>query len=286
MTQKILVLAATGNVGLPLVERLLEMGLAVKAASRDGRAVGTAEGVVFNYADPQTYPTAFDGARAVYVMTPAGYPDVQEAASSVIRYATARDVKVVLQTNIEVDFDEHNVYRAVEGLLRESGSRFVTLRPNWFMDNFRMFWLNDLQQGALTLPVGNARTAFIDVLDIAASAAMALTSDEFDGQTFTLTGPESLSYREAVAIFSSVLGRSIVFNDVAEEAFVQQLVGRGMPEKHALFFASVLDLVRRGAAEKISHDVERLAGRPARSLRQYVEDNRGVFTISSATAHR
>lgn len=40
ISQKILVLAATGNVGMPLVDRLLDIVLAVNAASRDGCAVG------------------------------------------------------------------------------------------------------------------------------------------------------------------------------------------------------------------------------------------------------
>jgi len=281
MSRKILVLAGAGNVGTPLVKELLRRGAAVRVATRSGRSVGAAEGVVFDYADSQTYAPAFDGVGCAYAMVPMGYP-VGEALSSVIRYGINIGVKVVLQTTIEVDLVEHSEYRPIEKLLRESNGEFAILRPGWFADNFHMFWARDIQLGTLALPVGDARTAFTDVRDIAESAAAVLTSNEFDGRTFTVTGPESLSYGEALDIFSSVLGRSIRYVNVTEYEFVQQTVGRGMPKESALYFLSVLNMVKQGGVAAVSDDVRRLTGRPARSLRQYVEDNRSEFTYKTA----
>lgn len=57
--------------------------------------------------------------------------------------------------------------------------------------------------------MGEGRTRFIDARDIAESAAGALTTDRFDGQAFTLTGPEALTYGDAAALLSTMLGKPI-----------------------------------------------------------------------------
>ena len=62
MSDKILVLGATGHVGTPLVSQLVAGGQAVKAASRHATPIAGAEAVRFDYADAST----FDAALAVY----------------------------------------------------------------------------------------------------------------------------------------------------------------------------------------------------------------------------
>jgi uncharacterized protein YbjT (DUF2867 family) len=44
--------------------------------------------------------------------------------------------------------------------------------------------------------MGNARTSFIDVRDVAAVATRTLTSPGHAGKTYELNGPEALTYGE------------------------------------------------------------------------------------------
>lgn len=273
MSQKILVLGATGNVGQPLVQALLARGQHVKAASRSGKPVAGAEGVVFDYARPETFHAAFDGVDRAYVMLPGGHVNSKELLLPVIQAAAARRVKVVLQTVFGVDADDAIPYRQVEIALERSGTPYVILRPNWFSDNFHNFWKAGIDHGQIALPAGTGKSSFIDVRDIAESAAVALTTDRFDGQSFNLTGPETVSYADAAQLLSEVAGKPVRYVPIDDSAFVEALTGAGVARDYADFLASIFHPVREGWTAAVTDHVQTLTGHAPRSLATYVRDN-------------
>lgn len=273
MSQKILVLGATGNVGQPLVRALLARGQHVKAASRSGKSVAGSEGVVFDYVRPDTFHAAFDGVDRAYVMLPAGHVNSKELLLPVIQAAADRDVKVVLQTVFGVDADDSIPYRQVELALEHSGTPYVILRPNWFSDNFHNFWKTGIDHGQIALPAGTGKSSFIDVRDIAESAAVALTTDRFDGQSFNLTGPEAISYADAAQLLSEVTGKPVRYVPIDDSAFVEALTGAGVARDYADFLASIFHPVREGWTAAVTDHVQTLTGHAPRSLATYARDN-------------
>jgi uncharacterized protein YbjT (DUF2867 family) len=281
MSGRILVLGATGQIGRNLIGELVAKGETVRAASRGGQPVGGAEGVRFDYTDHATHAAAFEGVDRVFALVPAGQLDSPGLLGPVIARAAAQGAKVVLMTAMGVDADESIPYRRAERLLEASGAPWVVLRPNWFMDNFHSYWLGDVKAGLVTLPAGEGKTSFIDARDIAASAAAALTSDRADGRAFNLTGPEALSYHEAVAVLAEVAGRPIAYRPSDDESFVARMVRGGMPEDYARFLAAIFHPVREGWAAGVTGDVEELTGRAPRSLRDYARDAAGVLAAAA-----
>ncbi|MFD2264422.1 SDR family oxidoreductase [Lacibacterium aquatile] len=277
MAGKILVLGASGNVGQPLVQALLAKGEAVKAASRSGKAIAGAEGVTFDYADPATFEAAFAGVDRVFVMSPAGYVNVRDLLLPVVEAAVARKVKIVLQSVFGVDADDSIPYRQMEIVLEKSGVPYVILRPNWFADNFHGYWKAGIDHGAIAVPAGNGKSSFIDVRDIADSAAAALTTSRFDGKAFNLTGPEAVGYGEAAALLSRVLGKPVAYQAIDDAAFVSLLTGAGVPADYANFLAAIFHPVREGWTSPVSEGVETLTGHKPRSLETYAQDNRAVL---------
>lgn len=277
MSGKILVLGAGGNVGRPLVRALLARGERVKAASRSGRAVDGAQGVVFDYANPDSFASAFEDVDRAYVMLPGGHMPSRALLAPVIEALAARQVKVVFQSVLGADADDSLPYRQVEQVLERSGTPFVILRPNWFADNFHTFWKAGIHQGQITLPAAQGRSSFIDVRDIADSAAAALTRADFDGQAFDLTGPQALDYAQAAGILGEVLGRPIRYQPITEAAFVAQLTGAGVPQDYALFLAAIFHPVREGETARVTDAVQALSGHAPRTLRTYAQDHRGDF---------
>jgi uncharacterized protein YbjT (DUF2867 family) len=273
MSGQILVFAANGNVGQPLVEALLAKGEQVKAASRAGKAVSGAQGVAIDMDDPSTFADAFTGVDRLFLLAPTGSLDITGRLLPVIEAAAARKVKVVLMTALGVDADDAIPYRQVELALERSGTPFVIVRPNWFADNFHTFWKAGIDHGVIAVPAADGKTSFIDTRDIAESAAAALTTDEFDGRAFNLTGPEALGYGEAAAILSRVTGKAIAYTPVSDDAFVGILTGAGVPEPYARFLASLFHPVREGWTARITGDVETLTGHAPRSLATYAQDN-------------
>ena len=273
MSHKILVLGATGNVGQPLVQTLLRQGQQVKAASRSAKPVAGAESVVFDYARPETFPAAFEGVDRAYVMLPTGYVNSKELLLSVIQAAAERHVKVVFQSAFGVDADDSIPYRQVEIALEKSGTPFVILRPNWFSDNFHTFWKAGIDHGRIAVPAAEGQSSFIDVRDIAESAAAALTTNRFDGQAFNLTGPEAVSYAKAAQILSEVICKPIAYTPIDDQTFIGMLIGAGVPGDYASFLASIFHPVREGWTAAVTDHVQLLTGKPPRSLATYVREH-------------
>ena len=273
MSKTILVLGSPGNVGVPLVRALAEAGATVRAASRKGSPVAGAIPVRFDYADPATFGPALDGADAVYVLAPTGTVDAPAVLNPVIDAAVERGAKVVLQTAFGVNTDDAIPLRQVERRLEGSGVPHVILRPNWFADNFHLFWVHDIRQGRIAVPAADGRSAFIDARDIALAAAGALTQSQFDGQAIDLTGPAALSYAEAAAVLSEATGRPIRYEPTDDPTFVANLVAGGVPSAYATFLAAIFYPVREGWTAAVTDGVERLSGRPGRTLADYARDN-------------
>ncbi|ENH4360518.1 SDR family oxidoreductase [Vibrio fluvialis] len=270
---KVLVLGASGHVGQPLVAELLAKGEQVKAASRSGQAFGAAEGVVFDFADPTTFDAAFDGVDRAYVMLPGGYVESKALLEPVIQAAAERNVKVVFQSVLGVDADDSIPYRQVEIALENSGVPYVILRPNWFADNFHTYWKAGIDQGVIGVPAGEGKSSFIDVRDIASSAAAALNTNRFDNQAFNLTGPEALSYAQAAQKISEALGKPVAYQAMEEGAFCDLLKSVGVPADYAEFLTSIFYPVREGWTAGVSDAVATLTGKAPRSLDEYIADH-------------
>ncbi|UJW75960.1 SDR family oxidoreductase [Rhizobium sp. SL42] len=273
MSNKILILGATGNVGAPLVKALIARGEKVKAASRSGKTVDGAKGVVFNYTDPSTFGPALDGVDRAYIMLASGSVDSIGLLMPVLEAAFARRVKVVFQSVFGVDADDSIPYRQIEIAIEKSGVPYVILRPNWFSDNFHTYWKAGIDHGQIAVPAGDGKSSFIDARDIAASAAAALTSTEFDGRAFNLTGPQAIGYAEAAAILAKTIGKPVGYSAISDEAFVSMLTGAGVPADYAGFLAAIFHPVREGWTAAVTSDVETLTGNAPRSVETYANDH-------------
>lgn len=273
MSGKILVLGANGNVGTPLVKALVAKGENVKAASRSGKPVEGAEGVAFDYSDPATFAAAFEGVDRAYIMLPGGYANAKDLLLPVVHSAIARKIKIVFQSVFGVEADDSIPYRQVEITIEKSGVPYVILRPNWFLDNFHTYWKAGIAHGTIAVPAGSGKSSFVDVRDIAESAAAALTTSRFEGRAFNLTGPEALGYADAATALSTAVGKPISYAAIDDEAFLAMLTGAGVPGDYANLLTAIFHPVREGWTAVVTDAVETLTGHPARSLQVYARDN-------------
>lgn len=282
MKQRILVLGSTGNVGKPLVQSLLSAGESVVAASRHADLANSQQNlqlVRFDYTDSSTFAPALENVDRVYVVGPAGLFAVHNILAPFLELAFQTPRKFVVQTADGVQFNDQAPLRQLELLVEASGHPYVFLRPNWFMDNFHTFWHAPIQaSGTIPLPAGDSRSAFIDVLDIADAASAALRSDQFNGQAFSLSGPESLTYTEAAEILSRNAGREIRYQHIEDAAFTRSMVEAGMPQDYAQFLTTLFSFVRQGAASQVTDAVQKITGQAPRTLEAYAQRYAGAFS--------
>ncbi len=277
----ILVTGATGNVGRPLVNELVNAGVRVRAVTRDPRASGLPP-------DVELVHSAFDGmagASAVFLNSRALGPDL---AATVDAARSAGVKRLVALSAINADDDDSRQpsrvrgdrNREVEQLVVASGLEWVSLRPTVFASNFAGMWSPQIRAGdVVSGPYADASTAVIVDADISAVAAAALLTDDLVGQRIPLTGPQALTNTELVATIGHVLDRPLHYHEVPTEVVRQRFVDLGFPAAFADAYMGLLaDTVERPAL--VTHEVDKILGRPATPFADWVADHRGLFANS------
>jgi uncharacterized protein YbjT (DUF2867 family) len=193
--------------------------------------------------------------------------------------------RAVLMTAMGVDVDPSIPFRQAELHLERSGLTWNVIRPNWFMQNFHTFWVHGIREtGAIMLPTGQAKGSFIDARDIAAVAAVLLTTDQFANQAFDLTGDEALDHDEVAEILTAELGRRIRYQEITPDAMRQGLLGAGLPAPYVEGMLGILEQFRLGRAARTTDAVSRITGRAARRFAAYARDYRGAFEAAGVVA--
>ena len=277
MSNTILVIGATGNVGRPLVSLLAEHGEPVRAATRHPETYSGPPGVEpveFDYARPETWAAALDGAGRLFLLSQGASHEPDQEMIPLLDQAKAAGVSyVVLMTAMGVDQSERGL-RRVELHLMASGMDYTILRPTWFMQNFTGY-MGDMikQQGGLYLPTGDGKNSLIDTRDIGAVAAAAFVEDGHAGKEYTLTSSDSLSYAEAMAVLSDVAGRTIPFVAITQDDARQGMTAAGMPAEDINLILFLYDGIRQGWYAPTAPDVADVLGRPPISFRQFAEEH-------------
>jgi uncharacterized protein YbjT (DUF2867 family) len=269
----VLVIGATGKTGRPLVETLAGRGVEVRAASRHP-APGPGTAVHFDWARRATWQPALAGVDALYVVGPYAEPDAPVLVRDLL--AAATDVRrVVLLSILGVDALPDVIPMAVwEQQVREFGLEWTILRPNWFMQNFGSLFAESLRDhGLLALPASDAAVSFVDTRDIAMVAAASLTEDGHAGNVYPLTGPEALTHDEVVALLAAAATRDLRYDPLAPDGFTDNLRTAGASSTVITWQSALFGLIRDGVNSPVTGTVERITGRPARTLKAYAEQS-------------
>ena len=282
MSHKILVTGASGNVGREVVKELRRLKQAVAAAAFNEAdaahipAVG-AETVLFDFGNPATYPQAFAGVSKLFLMRPPAIVDVEQYLFPVIDYAQANGIKQIAFLSL-LGVNRRTPHYRVEKYLKECGAPYTFIRPGFYMQNLDTTYRDDIRlRDELYIPAGRGKTSFVDVRDIGAVTARALTEEGQIGKIYEITGPEALDYYRVAEILSGVLGRPITYRKPSPQAFEQRLRERGVPEDFVKVQGMLYWPIRWRLGGKVTQEVSRLLGRPPIAMQEYVHDYAGKW---------
>jgi uncharacterized protein YbjT (DUF2867 family) len=164
-----------------------------------------------------------------------------------------------------------------EKYLEDSGLPFTHLRPPFFMQNILRFAASIRASGTFTGALDQGKVAMIDVEDIAVVAATILSAAAHQGKTYTLTGPEALSYEDVAERLSRLLGRTITYQRIPVTLLRQQLLASGLPAWHVEVQMDFSTALSAGHASAVTNTVEAIIGRPARTFNQWLQEHRLFF---------
>jgi uncharacterized protein YbjT (DUF2867 family) len=264
---RVLITGVRGKTGAPLAEMLAARpGVDVLGGSSDPSSV-TTDGVLpapFSWDDPSGWTAATDGVDAVYIVRP-DRADAPELVAALLA-ETPGDARIVLLSEFDADsFEPGSWALRVEQAVRESGHAWTILRPNWFMQVFAdpRYYRDELEKhGRLPFAGGGASVAWIDTHDIAAVAKRALLDEGHAGQVYELSGPEAMTLPRTAEVLSGALGRPVSHVEITIPDAVA-----GMPEGFERDeFTWTFERLRDGVFSGVTDAVERVTGRPPRSL--------------------
>ena len=225
----ILVTGATGTVGTSLIPLLTARGANVRALVRDAGRTKISDSriqtVVGDFADPASLRVAVEGVDAVFLAC-GNVPEQVAYECAVIDAAAQAGVRRIVKLSargaaIGAPAAYWHWHGLIEQHLQASTVPAVLLQPGFAMTNL-LGAAEHVRQPGHAVRSGRrcAKIAMIDPADVAAVAAVVLTTDGHDGRTYVVTGPEAITYAQVAAQLAAATGRHVGFVDIPPEAAV------------------------------------------------------------------
>jgi uncharacterized protein YbjT (DUF2867 family) len=275
---EILITASTGNVGTPLVKALHEKKIPFTAATRNTEKAKDkfgfdAETVYMDFRDKSSFDPALENKKILFLCGPSATPDAQELLSPLIDTAIDKKVKHVVFIAS---------YPALMEKIEKSDMNYTFIRANFFMQNFEMYQTEDIRdRNQIFMPTGKGKAPFIHTGDIGEVAAEIIANPgNFKNEIIYITGSELLDHYDVANIFSQVLGREIKYQDPDNETYRKVMKERGFSDKYIDAMIAVFGKIKKGQVASIADGVEKILNRKPISLKQYVEENKEIFSRS------
>ena len=287
-----------GGVGSAIVEILRSRDLRVRALVRredertDALRANGVEIVAGDLTQARDVAAALSGCRRMYfgMSVSSRYLEATVTTAAAAREHADLEVLVnisqmtVSQMSLTemTDSPQHRQHWLCEQVLNWSGLPVVHVRPTVFLQHpFFSEWAAEsiAAESTIRLPFGDGRTSPIDATDVAEVIAAILASPTAHiGKTYELTGRRSQDMHGVAAEYSDALGRPITYVDVPFDQWRdQELRRRNLPNHLFEHFLTMARLHAANRYDRLTHDVETIAGRPATKIRDFVAQHGELF---------
>lgn len=236
--------------------------------------------VRLDFRDRETWKEALEGVSHLFLMRPPAIADVQNNLNPFVDIAREMGVDHVVFLSVAgADKNKLVPHRRVEDHLRSRGDHHTNLRPGFFAQNLQSAYRQDIvEDDRIYVPAGTKAVNWVDVRDVAEVAALVLGEPaRHRAQSYPLTGPGAVPWSEVTDALSSALGRNIRYEPASIPGYVRHLSRRGLPVGAITVQAALHFLLRFGQGASFDPTLERLLGRPGRSVRDYIVDHAGVW---------
>jgi NAD(P)H dehydrogenase (quinone) len=230
-----------------------------------------------DFAAPQTLRAAFAGGERMLLVSGTDLSLRTAQHQAAIDAANAAGVRHVVYTsglrpeppNPAVVAPSHY---ATEQALARSRMSWTILRNSLYADYQIPEADGAVASGALVHNRGTGKVAYVAREDCAAVAAAVLVGAGHAGACYDITGPQAYAAADLAALYGELGGRAVAERAVSDAELIAGIVGTATGDNHLRYGAELVASfgrsIREGYMSACTDQVARLAGRPAKSLRQ------------------
>jgi len=290
---RVLVTGATGTIGKELVHRLIERGVPVRVLTRDaakGKELFKGDHVDFFKGDVGDRDwlkggEVFHSVERLFLLT-LSRPDQPAIECDIARAAKEAGVRQIVKLSVQgaTTSDPTNSlmrwHAFAEEAVLASGVDTVILRPNLFLQNILRDDAGSIKaQGKFYRAGGNCRISHVDIRDIADVAATVLTEpiQKHSGQTYYISGPQSLTFDELAEIASKSLGKKVEYVPVDDFAAFTTFKSYQMSDTIAHMLVKLFQFYRTNGAAEAFLDSKIVTGKEPRSAAQFFAEHKAAF---------
>lgn len=261
-TTKNLVLGANGKTGRRVLERL------EKNANVEVRAGSRSAAIPFDWEKPETWQAALKDIDSVYISY---QPDLAiPSATTAIQLFSGLATQMGVTKMVLLSGRGEKEAQVCEEIVKTNATNWTIVRASWFNQNFsESFFLDPILAGFVALPRAEALEPFTDADDIADVIVTSLLDDKHNGQTYELTGPRLLTFKEVIAEIAKATDREIAFQSLTLEEYIQMLREYQVPEDHIWLVNYLFEQVFDGRNSSVTSDIEKVLGRKAKDFSAY-----------------
>ena len=274
---KIAVTGVTGNLG-GMVSRLCkENGIKVRNLARNkekAEKMGFSDVFKSSYDKSEDTIKSLEGIDVLFMVSGSENPDrVQQHKDFIDSAKTAGVLHIVYLSFYNASknsiFTLGRDHYATEEYIKENGFKYTFLRDNFYVD----FFVDMCREyGEIKGPAGNGKVSAVVRSDVSEVAAKILENPEkWQNQTLNMTGPEELTMEEIIKLASKYLGKEIKYiPETVDEAYESRKIWKAEQWEYDSW-VSTYTAIAEGEQAGISNDIEKVLGRKATSLTEYLE---------------
>jgi len=283
----IVITTPTGNIGGQVLKKMLTTNETIRVIARDPSKVLSdaqqrVEIVRGSLDNTDIVAQAYHGADDLFFIVPPSmqYSDVDEYYLQFARITchaieSQKIKRVVYISGTGLGYEKKagpvSASYLVEKMLESTGTAVRVLHCGTFMENLLHSVPSILfkSQFATTVPADTA-CPWVATRDIANAAVQLLTDKTWNGvDSIGVLGPRDISYGEIAKVISEVVGRTISYQQIPDEALKATLLQYGATDAAAQGLIDIYTSMKNGVFNRISRTSE--SSSPT-SIRQWCEE--------------
>jgi NAD(P)H dehydrogenase (quinone) len=215
------------------------------------------------------------GSDTLFLVAEAESPTRAEDRRTAVDAAVDAGVQHIVYTSFigaapDAVFTFARHHHDTEEHIRATGLAYTFLRDSMSLDDVPMA---ASAEGVIAAPAGDGQAAWISRDDFADVAAVVLTQDGHEGETYEVTGREPSTLAYAAEVLSDFSGCDVSYQEETVHEAYESRADHGAPDWEVEGWVTSYEAVAEGAFDFVTDVVPALTGHEAQTLREFLADN-------------